>query len=120
MTAAYQDFFIEQSTDFSANVTLQDAFGNPYNLNLFRVASQARRSPYSVEPTFTFNTTIADANNGIINLAVGANVTYNIASTRLVYDVIIQDIASNTVSRVLEGRIFLDPSVTSVKLFPNE
>ena len=39
MTAAYQDFFIEQSTDFSANVTLQDAFGNPYNLNLFRVAS---------------------------------------------------------------------------------
>ena len=120
MAAAYQDFFIEQSTDFSANVTLQDALGNPYNLNLFRVASQAKRSAYSTQPTFTFNTTVADANNGIINLAVGANVTYNIASTRLVYDVIIQDIASNTVSRVLEGRIFLDPSVTSVKLFPNE
>jgi hypothetical protein len=120
MSAAYQDFFIEQATDFSANVTLQDALGNPYNLNVFRVASQAKRSPYSTTPTITFNTTIADANNGIITLKVAANVTANITATTLVYDVLIQDISSNTISRVLEGRLFLDPSVTSVKLFPNE
>ena len=120
MAAAYQDLFIEKSTDYSANVTLQDALGNPYNLNLFRVASQAKRSPYSANATITFTTTIADANNGIINLAVKGNTTANISVTTLVYDVLIQDIASNTVSRVLEGRIFLDPAVTSIKLFPNE
>jgi hypothetical protein len=120
MASAYQDFFIEQGTDFSANVTLQDALGNPYDLNVFRVASQAKRSPFSTTPTLTFNTTVADANNGIITLRAAANVTANITATTLVYDVLIQDTGSNTISRVLEGRLFLDPAVTSIKLFPNE
>lgn len=119
MAAGYQDLFIEQSTDFSANVTLQDAVGNPYNLNLFRVASQVKRSPYSANAVLTFVTTIADANNGIINLTAHANVTANISPSTYVYDVIMQDIASNTITRVLEGRIFMDPAVTSIKLFPN-
>jgi hypothetical protein len=119
MPAGYQDLFIEQSSDFSANVTLQDGLGGFYNLNAFRVASQARKSAFSANATITFVTTVADANNGIINLAVKANTTANITPSTLVYDVLIQDIASNTITRVLEGRIFITPAITSIKLFPN-
>jgi hypothetical protein len=110
MPAGYQDQYLEQGTTFTSEITLDDAYGNPFDLNGFTVASQARRTYYSSNTTIVFDATITDANSGIITISANAATTANVPAGKLVYDVIIT--TGNTVTRVLEGQIFVSPRVT--------
>jgi len=113
MAAGYQDLYLEQGSTFNETLTLNDAYGNPYNLTGFQVASQAKASYYSANASIVFVTTISNANNGVITLSANSSVTSNIITppTTLLYDVFIKDVFNN-VTRVLEGRVFIDPAVT--------
>jgi hypothetical protein len=113
MSAGYQDLYLEKGTTFTETLTLNDTYGNPYNLNGFQVASQARYSYYAANSTITFTAQITNANNGVITLSANAATTANIVTppTTLLYDVILKD-TSNNITRVLEGRVFVDPSIT--------
>jgi hypothetical protein len=111
MSAGYQDLFLEQGTTFSTQLTLNDVYGNPYNLTSYRIASQARRSYYSANATITFATSISNANTGTITLGLDSANSANVPTGTLLYDVIIKD-SSNNVTRVLEGRVFVDPMIT--------
>jgi hypothetical protein len=76
------------------------------------INAQARKSYYSPNVAINFTTNIYDANNGVITLTANANTTAAISATqKLVYDVILRN-EDTTVTRVLEGRIFISPSVT--------
>jgi hypothetical protein len=110
MAAGYQDIYLEQGVTYVNQITLDDVTGSPYNLTGFAVHSQARKSYFSTNPTITFDATIYDANNGIIQLAANSAVTTNVAAGKLVYDVVIA--TGNTTTRVLEGQIFVSPAVT--------
>lgn len=112
MAAGYQDLFLEQGSTFTTQLTLQDVNGSPYELDNFTVKSQAKKSYYSTNSTIQFTSSIIDAANGIIQLSANSSVTANIKPGKLVYDVVIKDTASNNVSRVLEGQVFVSPSVT--------
>lgn len=115
MPAGYQDQYLEQGADFNSQITLDDNYGVPYNLNGFTVSSQARRSFYSANATIIFTTQITDANNGVIALSADAATTANVspgATGKLVYDVTIRQTSSGLVTRVLEGQIYVSPSVT--------
>lgn len=112
MAAGYQDQYLEQGTTFTSQITLTDSDGTPYNLSDFIIASQARRSYYSSNTSIVFSVEVTDANNGIITLSANSAVTSNVPAGKLVYDVIIKDIASNNVTRILEGQIFVSPAVT--------
>jgi len=111
MAAGYQDIFMEQGVTYVNQITLDDVTGSPYNLTGFTVKSQAKKSYYSANPTIVFNATVYDANNGIIQLSANTAVTANVPPGKLVYDVVIMD-TGNTVTRVLEGQIFVSPAVT--------
>ena len=111
MPAGYTDIFLEQGTTFSTTITLDDAYGNAYNLSGFSVASKARRSYFSANATIVFTTTISDASNGVISLSANSAITSNVPAGKLVYDVIMTD-PTGSVSRVLEGQIIVSPSVT--------
>lgn len=110
MPAGYQDQFLEKGATFTSEITLDDAYGNPFNLTGFTVASQARKSYYSSNATIVFDATISDANNGVITLSANSAATANVPAGKLVYDVIIT--TGNTVTRVLEGQVFVSPRVT--------
>jgi hypothetical protein len=112
MAAGYQDQYLEQGTTFNSQVTLTDSNGVPYNLNNFTFASQAKRSYYSSNATIIFQVSAADANSGILSISANSAVTSNVPAGKLVYDVIIKEIGSNTVTRILEGQIFVSPAVT--------
>jgi hypothetical protein len=114
MAAGYQDLFMEQGTTYYETIILNDSYGNPYNLTGFRISSQAKQSYYSANATLVFTTSIVDASNGVIGLSANSSQTANILTSPavLVYDVLLKD-SSNNVTRVLEGRIFVDPVVTS-------
>jgi hypothetical protein len=111
MAAGYSDLYLEQGTSFTTQLTLADTNGLAYNLSHFSVSSQARKSYYSANATINFVSTIYDSANGIIQLSANSSVTSGVRPGRLVYDVIISD-SSNNVTRVLEGQIYVSPSVT--------
>ena len=112
MPAGYQDLFLEQGTTFTTSLTLEDSYGSPYNLTDFTVRSQAKKSYYAANTTLEFTANILDANNGIIELQATAPVTANVSAGKLVYDVLLIQTSTGSVSRVLEGQIFVSPSVT--------
>ena len=112
MSAGYQDIFLNQGETFTTSLSLADPNGNPYDLNYFLVASSAKKSYYSSNATIIFETTVLDANNGIIQLQSSSSVTANLSPGKLIYDVQIKDTISNNVTRVLEGQVLISPAVT--------
>jgi hypothetical protein len=112
MPAAYSDLYLEQGTTFVTSVTLDGNNGEAYNLANFSVRSQAKRSYYSSNATLTFTSTVTDAVNGVIRLSATANTTANIPAGTLVYDVLLTDTVGGSITRVLEGQIFVSPAVT--------
>jgi hypothetical protein len=112
MPAAYSDLYLEQGTTFVTSVTLDGNNGEPYDLTYFTVRGAAKRSYYSSNTSLTFTSTISDAANGVIQLSANSAVTANVTAGKLVYDVIITDTNSGSVTRVLEGQIFVSPAVT--------
>lgn len=112
MAAGYQDLFLNQNETFTTSLTLDDVNGIAYNLTGFTVKSQAKKSYYSDTIALDFNASISDANNGVITLSANAATTSNVSAGKLVYDVIMTQSETGTVTRVLEGQIFVSPAVT--------
>lgn len=112
MASGYLDQFIDKGTTYSAQVQLENSVGEPYDLSNHTVQCQARRSYYSSNATITFVTSVLDASNGIIQIDASASNTALLPIGRLVYDVVVANTQSNVVSRVLEGQMFISPSVT--------
>ena len=110
MPAAYTDLFLEQGADFSTTLTLDDAYGNIYDLNNYIAASFVKTSYYTKNITAEFTVTIPDTTQGIILLQLDSANTANIQSGRYVYDVLLKD--SGTITRVLEGVVNVNPQVT--------
>ena len=110
MPAAYTNLYIEQGTTYSTTITLDDVYGNAYNLSNYSISSQIRRSYYSANSSASFNISI-NASQGVIYLNLDAPTTANLTPGRYVYDTTIKD-ASNTVTRILEGIVEIAPSVT--------
>ena len=111
MPAGYQNLYLEQGANFTTQITLDDNTGAAMNLANFTVASQARKSYYSANADIVFNTTILSPTSGTIQLSATPAMSANLTTNKLVYDVIITDTGGN-VTRVLEGQIFVAPSVT--------
>lgn len=110
--AGYQNIFINQGEDFNTQITLYDNNGLAYNLTGFSVASQAKKSYYTANASIVFDSSVADASNGVIQLSANNAQTANLdARQKLVYDVYITDY-QNTKTRVLEGQIVVTPGVT--------
>lgn len=110
--AGYQDIFLNQGETFTTSISLDDQNAVPYDLNDFVVSSRAKKSYYSNTIVLDFNSSIIDANNGIIQLSANSATTANINPGRFVYDVVIKDNVSGVVTRVLEGQLIVSPGVT--------
>ena len=111
MPAGYQELFIEQGSNYSTSITLDDVDGTPYNLTDYLAKSQIKKSYYSANATAEFVTSIDVPENGTISLSLDSGETANIAAGRYVYDLIIKS-SGNTVTRVLEGIVNVIPQVT--------
>lgn len=112
MAAAYSNLYIEKGADFTDEITLADFYGVPYDLTLFSIYAQARKSYITDEIAITFECS-SDASNGIIQLHANNSVTANLNPRNiLVYDVFIQDKISGYKTRVAEGQVYISPSST--------
>jgi flavoprotein len=109
--AAFAEIFIEQGANLSSTVLVTDPFGYTVNLSTYSAASQIRKSYYSSSAN---NLTAIITNNaaGEITLSMTAANTANLSPGRYLYDLIVTDRTSNTVTRVVEGIAVVLPSVT--------
>jgi hypothetical protein len=115
MAAGYQNLYIEKGSTFDITVTLDDAYGDAYDLSNSTAKSQIRKSYYSANATAEFTTSI-DITTGTISLALPSTVTANISPGRYVYDTFISFAASpgqaNSVIKILEGVVDVVPNAT--------
>ncbi len=111
--ALYQDQYLDQGSTFNTQINLSDNNGIPYNLTGFIVSAQAKKSYYTPNVAINFTSTIVNANTGTISLSANNIQTSNVYGT-LVYDVILTELSSNNVTRVLEGKIYVNPGVTGL------
>jgi hypothetical protein len=81
------------------------------NVSGYSFESQIRRSYYSANITANIICTITNASNGEVTMSISASNTANIKPGRYVFDVKSTD-DLNAVSRILEGIITINPSVT--------
>ena len=109
MPAAYTNLYIEKGASYSTTITLDDVYGDAYNLVGYTANSQMRKSYYSSNATAVFTTNI-DTSNGAIILSLTSATTSNISPGRYVYDTTIT--AGGEVTRILEGIVDVSPSVT--------
>jgi len=111
MPAAYQNLYIEQGSTFNTTITLDDVYGEAYNLTGYTANSEIRKSYYSSNTTAVFSTSISPS-EGTITLLLTSAVTSNISPGRYVYDTTITGVNGNAVTRVLEGVVDVSPGVT--------
>ena len=115
MAAGYQNLFIEKGATFDISISLDDAYGNAYDLTNATAKSQIRKSYYSQNNTAEFTTSI-DTFSGTISLGLQSSVTANIAPGRYVYDTFISFAGApgqaNTVIKILEGVVDVVPNAT--------
>lgn len=111
MPAAFTTLYVDQGSTFNTTITLDDNYGNVYNLYNFSANSQIRKSYYSTNSTAVFATTINVA-NGTVLLSLSAPVTANIAAGRYVYDTVLTDNSNGSKLRILEGIVDVSPCVT--------
>ena len=111
MPAAYAELYLEQGATFSTTITIDDVYNNAFNLTQYTANSAIRKSYYSANASAVFSTVI-NVGNGTLTLNMAPNVTSNIAAGTYVYDAIIRDSIANLTIRILEGKVFVSPSVT--------
>jgi hypothetical protein len=113
MSAGYLDLFIEQGEDFSASISLDNYNNTIFNLNNYIAKADISQSYWSANTTASFSTVI-DANNGIVTISLDADTTQTLIRSKYVYDLFLTNSLGGERSKVLEGMIYIEPSVTKI------
>ena len=109
--ASISNIFIDQGATFTTTVTVTDANGDAVNLSGYSVAAQIRKTFLSSTAT-SFTTAFVDPRTtGKITLTLTDTQTAALEAGRFVYDVVITS-ADGTKTRVVEGQVTVNPSVT--------
>ena len=113
MAAGYQELFIEQGSDYATSITLDDVNGVGFDLTDYTAKSQIRKSYYSANTTAEFQIVFSDSANGEITIKMSAANTSNLRAGQYFFDVKVNDTtATYPYTRLIEGVIFVTPSVT--------
>lgn len=108
----YVELFMDQGSDFSTAITINDeTTGLAQNLAGYIVTSQMRRSVLSQNATATFRCYIPDPSTGEVDISLDGGNTANIVAGTYFFDVRMRD-AGGSYSRLVEGVIFVNPSIT--------
>ena len=115
--AQYEEFTLDRGSDIAIELHLTDVDGSAKNLNGYSVSAKMKKTYNSTDSDTTAFTTIvaSPATAGKVTLSLTNTQTDLLKAGRYVYDVELshQDSASTTlIERVLEGKMFVTPSVT--------
>ena len=109
--AIIANLFIDQGTDFSVVVDVQDATGSVQNLTGYTSAAQIRKTYGSSNVSTSFTTSHGNASEGKITMSLTDTQTSGLEAGRYVYDLNITS-GGGTTTRVVEGQAIITPGVT--------
>jgi hypothetical protein len=109
--AIYSNLTIDQGSDFSTEITVEDATGYIADLTGYTAAGQIRKT-YSSTIHYDFICTISNPVQGIILAKLPNTTTNDIKAGRYVYDIEIRVGTTGDITRVVEGQIEVTPGVT--------
>ena len=112
--ASYANLYVDQGSDYSTAIILEDRKGDLLELTDMTFDGQIRRT-YQSETSYDFVISIADADNGEIEINVPEETTSQMRGGRYVYDIFAEDSVSGTKFKVLEGIVEVIPQVTRVE-----
>lgn len=110
--AQLTNLVIDQGSDFTATLDLEDSIGNSLDLTDYNVRGQIRKAYTSLG--FTSISCSKTTNIGEIKLHLTAAQTSTLKDGRYVYDIEIVHATNGTVIRVVEGQITVTPRVTRI------
>lgn len=115
--ATTQDLEFDQGADVAVELHLKDADGNTKDLSNYSVAAKIKKSYNSDSDDTTDFTAIIStpATDGVVTLSLTNSQTDALTARRYVYDVELSYVdsdANTIIERILEGRVFMKPSVT--------
>lgn len=108
---AYLD--VDQGSDFSAIIDLENDDGTRMNIADFQIYSQFRKS-YNSSVGYEFRCEIVDAVNGKFSINLSGVTSSGIRPGRYLYDVELYDPLNNSKTRVVEGIVTINPEITKI------
>ena len=100
--AAIANLIIDQGANFSSDVTVKDANGNPFDLTGYTTEAKMAKGYASTRTRTNLTSVIgSDANSGIVDLSMKADQTGALDAERYVYDVDIKQNSTGTVNIVI-------------------
>jgi hypothetical protein len=110
--ATTKNLYIDQGATFSTNVQYIDIYKNPIPLTGYTANCQIRKSYGSANAAAILNTVIYDQTRGNITISLDYGTTANLTAGRYLYDVTATNTNTNSIVRVIEGIMTVNPSVT--------
>ena len=111
--AEYVELYIDQGSDFSTTVNLNDDSTNlPQNVYGYTITSSLRRSLLSPNTAANLTCSVYDSANGEFLISLTAGQTANLRFGSYLFDVKVHDTLGATTTRLIEGVMFVTPSVT--------
>lgn len=107
--AAVHNLYIDQGSDFSADIGIYDDANIAWNLTGYTGSAKIKKSYYS-STSVDFNVSI-NQGNGTVSLSLTSSTTSNMEQGRYLYDVIITS-NGGVKTRVIEGIVTINPGVT--------
>lgn len=109
--AEYVEFNVDQGTDFSTYINLNDDDTNlAQNVSGYIITGQLRRSIVSANSSETLKCELSDPANGEIYISLAAANTANLKPGNYFYD--IKVVNGNVTSRLIEGIFIVNPAIT--------
>ncbi len=111
LLAEYVEIYIDQGTDFTTTITINDDDTNlPVGQAGVNVASSLRRSLLSPNVYASFACSVSDPANGEITIAMNSANTSNLRPGRYFFD--INTTSAGIKSRLIEGIVIVTPAIT--------
>ena len=108
--AIYSNIIIDQGSDFTTEIEVEDVTGNVADLTGFSGAGQIRKTFASTTKT-DFLTTISNPTTGKVKISLTSTITNSLKAGRYVYDVEVTS-SSGVITRIVEGQVTITPGVT--------
>jgi len=104
---------LDAGASFSSNVDVTLADNSPYDLTNYTVQANMSKGYARTQNRIPFNITTGNI-EGIITISLTPEQTIELEEGRYVYDVQITNTISGEVTRVIEGIITVNPSVSAI------
>lgn len=109
--AAVHNLYIDQGTDFNAEITIYDDNNSPWDLTGYTGTAKIRKSYYSSTSIDFIVSFSLVRTNGTVILDLPSSVTSEMEHGRYLYDIVITN-PSGKKTRVIEGIVTINPGVT--------